>query len=472
MNARLLPLLLILAAPLGAGVDAAETARHWSLVETARDNGHRLAVLQAPSVAIVPAPAGALTVDPTQQFQEMVGFGGALTESAAWALAQLPPETRAEVLHRYFDPEDGIGYTIARTHINSCDFSVSMWELDSTRGDYDLHDFSLEPMRRWLMPLLHDAITASGGRLRLFASPWSPPSWMKTNNRMDDGGKLRAVYAPAWAQYYVKFVQAMQHEEGIPIWGLTVQNEPQAHQTWESCLYTPEEERDFVRDHLGPALEKAGLGSVKLMGLDHNRDIMEQFAEADFSDPVAAKYFWGLGLHWYVSDDFAASSRVHARFPDKPIFFTEGCFESGATMGSWEHGEGYAHQMISDINNWVCGYTDWNIALDERGGPNHVGNFCDAPVIVDTRTHTVRYQPSFQYIGQISRYVKPGAQRIASSGGPDSLESVAFTNPDGSIAIVVLNRTESAVPFSLSVAGETLACTVPARGIQTYLGAK
>ncbi len=448
---------------------SAAPVRQWSVIETARDNGHRLATVAAPASAA--STTGALALDPTQQFQEMVGFGGALTESSAWVLAQLPPDKRAEIIHRYFDPKDGLGYTLARTHINSCDFSVSMWELDSTVGDYDLHDFSLAPMRKWLMPLLHDAIKTSGGKLRILASPWSPPHWMKTNNRMDDGGALRGEYAPAWANYFVKFVQRMKAEENIDIWALTVQNEPQAKQVWESCIYSPEQERDFIKNHLGPALAGAGLSGVKLLGLDHNRDLLEKYADAELGDPAAAKYLWGIALHWYVSKDFSVSSRVHAKFPDKPVLFTEGCFEGGRTIGTWEHGEGYAHEIIGDISNWVVNFMDWNIVLDQRGGPNHVGNFCDAPVIVDTVTKEVRYGPSFYYLGQFSKYVKPGAHRIASSGGPAALESVAFANPDGSLAVVVLNRTDAAVSFTLAAEGEALACTVPAHAIQTYVGA-
>ncbi len=453
----------------------AAPSRLWSVVETARDNGHRLTTLPAPSAApATPAtPASpALVLRPAETFQEIVGFGGALTESSAWVLAQLPPEKRREVLRRYYDPREGIGYTLARTHINSCDFSLNLWSLDEVAGDYDLHHFSLEPMRRWLLPLLHDAQQAAGpGRFHLLASPWSPPAWMKTNNRVDDGGSLRPDFRQPWANFYVRFIQAMQREEGIPVWAISVQNEPEARQRWESCLYTPEEERDFVRDYLGPTLQRAGLGGVKVLGWDHNRDRLEARAQALLTDPLAARYVWGLGLHWYVSDDFAASSRVHARHPDKPILFTEGCWEGGQELGIWRHGEAYARQMIGDFQHWVCGYLDWNIVLDQRGGPNHVGNFCDAPVLVDTNTQEVRYTPAFYYIGQFSRYVQPGARRIAAAGGPAVLQSVAFANPDGSLVTVVVNATDAAVSFALAADGPTLACTIPAHAIQTYVGA-
>ncbi len=445
--------------------------RHWSVIETARDNGHRLTAVAAPAGEPA-AGADAIVCDLQQRCQEMVGFGGALTESAAWALAQLPADRRLEVIRRYYDPHDGIGYTLARTHINSCDFSLHMWALDETPGDYDLHDFSLAPMRRWLLPLIHDVQQVAGPeRFHLLASPWSPPAWMKTNNRMDDGGTLRPEYAPAWARYFVKFVEAMRQEEHIPVWALTVQNEPAAHQVWESCLYTPEAERDFVRDHLGPALAGAGLGGVHLLVCDHNRDILYQRASTVYLDSAAARYVWGAALHWYVSEDFGQSTRLHDSFPDKPILFTEGCVEGGSKPDAWGPGERYARNMIGDFRNWVGGWIDWNIALDLQGGPNHVGNYCDAPVLVDVEHGQVRYQSSFYYIAQFSRYVASGARRIVSAGGPPGLESVAFVNPDGAVVAVVTNPTDAALDFALVAGPERLACRIPGHAIQTYIGA-
>ena len=447
--------------------------RGWSVVETAKENGRKLSAVPAPAKAAEPVQS-TIVCDPSKSFQEIVGFGGALTESSAWVLAQLPPENRMAILRRYYDPKEGIGYTLARTHINSCDFSLSLWSLTPTPGDYDLHDFTLEPMRRWIMPLIHDTRKVAGAdRFKLMASPWSPPAWMKNNNRMDDGGSLRWEYRPAWAGVYVKFVQAMAKEEGIPIWALSVQNEPGAHQRWESCTYTPEHEAEFIRDFLGPALHGAGLADVKLLGHDHNRDSIEKFAAAELGDPATAKYLWGLGLHWYMSEDYAASSRVHDKFPDKHILFTEGCVEGAPQcIGKWENGERYARNIIGDFSNWVCGFIDWNIVLDQRGGPNHVGNFCDAPVIVDTNTKEVTYGPSFYYLAHFSKFVQPGARRIHSEGGPQGIQSIAFRNPDGTLAVVVFNPTEQPAEFALGVAGEAnVTCRIPARGIQTYFEA-
>jgi glucosylceramidase len=444
----------------------------WSVYETAKDNGHTLTDISASPVN--PGSGEAIVCDRSQSLQKIEGFGGALTESSAWVLAQLPASQRAEVLRRYYDPKEGIGYTLARTHINSCDFSLGFWALDPVAGDTALDHFSLDPMRRWVLPLIHDVQSTAGAEnFHLLASPWSPPSWMKTNGEMPHGGSLRPEYRQAWADYFVRFITEMNRQEHIPVWAVTVQNEPQAVQTWESCVFSAAEERDFVRDYMGPAMAKAGMGGVHLCILDHNRDLMDEWTKTIYSDAAASKFIWGTAMHWYVSDDFAAPARAHAAFPDKPTLFTEGCcdraMEKGKwEVGRWEHGERYAHSMINDFRNYVCGWIDWNIVLDQTGGPNHVGNFCDAPVIVETNTGVIHYQSSFYYIGQFSRFVRPGASRIESHGGPSGLESVAFVNPDGGLAVVVLNKGDSAASFALKDGADMRACVIPAHAIQTY----
>jgi glucosylceramidase len=467
---------LALAALAGSTPSLFSATSSWKVIETAKDNGHLMADVSS-VVAGNGGADGEIVCDRSQQFQKVEGFGGALTESSAWVLAQLPADRRAEVVRRYYDPKEGIGYTLARTHINSCDFSLGSWALDPVAGDTALEHFSLDPMRRWVLPLIHEAMDSAGAaNFHLLASPWSPPSWMKTNGQMTFGGNLRPEYQKAWADYFVRFISDMDHQEHIPVWAITVQNEPAAVQTWESCIFSASQERDFVRDNLGPALEKAGMGGVHLCVLDHNRDLMDEWTKTIYGDPAAARYVWGTAMHWYVSDDFAAPSRAHAAFPDKPTLFTEGCSdraeESGKwALGKWDHAERYAHSMINDFRNWVCGWIDWNIVLDQAGGPNHVGNFCDAPVIINTETGVVRYQSPFYYIGQFSRFVHPGATRIESHGGPSGLESVAFVNPDGGLAVIVLNRGASAVSFQIRDGSDVRMGTIPARAIQTYVKA-
>ncbi len=447
--------------------DAQTAARRWTLIETARDNGNRFAALPPPPMSTTDA---SITVDPKQRDQQILGFGGALTESAAHVLDQLPKARRAQVLRSYYDPTDGIGYTLARTHIGSCDFSLTSWTLDDTSDDRSLRHFSLAPMRQRQLPLIRDVQHLVGAnRFKLVASPWSPPAWMKTNGELAHGGELRPDCAAAWAEYYVRFVKAMHDDERIPVWALTVQNEPDAAQPWESCLYLPREERDFISDFLGPALQKARLADVKLFGWDHNRDSIEERAAAMLGNPESAKYLAGLALHWYGEEDFAASRRVLDSFPDKQILFTEGCVEGGAHAGEWAPAERYARNIIGDLSNGVCGFIDWNIALDMQGGPNHVGNFCHAPVLVDAATGEAHYQPSFHYIAHFSKYVKPGATRLKLQNTLGMLQAIAFANPDGSLVVVVCNPGDEARDFTLAIAGEARACALPGHAIQTHV---
>ena len=400
----------------------------------------------------------------------VVGFGGALTESSAHVLALLPKEKRAQVLRAYFDPRDGIGYTMARTHMTSCDFSLSSWSLDDSEGDRSLKKFSLKAMRERQLPLIHDAQNLVGkDRFRLVASPWSPPAWMKTNGQMARGGQVLDDAKPAWADYYVRFVKAMRDEEKIPVWAMTVQNEPDAAQPWESCLYTAREERDFVADFLGPALEKAKLSDVKLFGWDHNRDGIVERAAVLLGDPRSAKYLAGLALHWYQQEDFGAVSRALKMFPDKQILFTEGCAEGGPHLDEWAPAERYARNMIGDFNNGICGFIDWNITLDMQGGPNHVGNFCHAPIHVDANAGEVHVQPSFHYIAHFSKFVRVGAKRVTLRNDEKTLQKIAFANPDGSRVLIVVNPTDSGQSVMIVNGDESRAATLPPHSIQTHI---
>ena len=315
-------------------------------------------------------------------------------------------------------------------------------------GDVALKTFSIARDEQALIPFIQAAQRVNGSKFKLFASPWSPPAWMKTNGMMNQGGKLKKECARAWAEYYAKYIKAYA-KEGIKIWGRTVQNEPKAVQRWDSCVYTAEEERDFVKNHLGPVLEKRGLGHVKVMVWDHNKERVFERARTILSDPAAARYIWGVGFHWYSGDHFENLSLTQLRFPDKKLLFTEGCVEKAVNMGKWENGERYGHDILGDLNHGAVGWVDWNLILDEQGGPNHVGNFCDAPVIADTRKNKVVYGNSYFYIGHFSRFIRPGARRVGVSRYTDKLEVAAFRNRDGSLAVVVLNRTEEALKYSL-----------------------
>ena len=293
---------------------------------------------------------------------------------------------------------------------------------------------------------------------------------MKSNHDMLHGGSLLPEYYDAWANYYVKFIQAYENE-GIPIWGLTVQNEPMASQTWESCIYTAKEERDFVKNHLGPVLENAGLKDKKILIWDHNRSMMYQQAQGVLDDPAAAKYVWGVAFHWYAGDNFDNVKRVKEAYPKVNVLLTEACLYpfDFKKLNEWQGGETYAKSMINDFNNGAVGWTDWNVLLDQTGGPNHVNNFCYAPVIGDTTTGQLHYLNSYYYIGHFSKFIRPGARRIISSSMADTLMTTAFLNPDGKVAVVVLNLSDKDQPFSLWIGGQAAGTSSPARSIMTLV---
>ena len=450
---------------------AAEPARAGDVYVTAKGTTDRLtkkAPLVFESHAQPEEQYPVVVVDPRKTFQTLEGIGGALTDSSAETFAKLPPERQKELLTAYFDAEKGIGYSLCRTNIHSCDFSSGSYTYDDVAGDKELKNFSIAHDKTYRIPFIQAALATAKTPFKLFASPWSPPAWMKTNGGMLKGGELKPEFAETWASYYGRFVKAYA-QEGIAIWGLTVQNEPMASQTWESCVFTGDQERDFVRDHLGPNLEKAGLSSVKLMIWDHNRGLVYQRAKAVYDDPQAAKYVWGTSFHWYVGDHFDNVRQVHDAWPDKHLVFSEGCAErfDAKRINDWQWGEKYGSSLLHDLTNWTEAWTDWNVLLDERGGPNHVGNFCYAPVHANTRTGALTFMNSYYYIGHFSKFIRPGAKRVASTTNDDRLESVAFLNPDGKLAIVVLNLQNESIPCKVWIDGQEAKVTSPAHSIMT-----
>lgn len=413
-------------------------------------------------------------VDPARTFQTYLGMGAAMTDASAETFYKLPKAQQQELLKAYFDKKEGIGYTVARTNINSCDFSSDTYTYVN-EGDKELKSFNIEHDKKFKIPFIKEAIQAAGGSLNLFASPWSPPAWMKDNNDMLHGGKLKPDYYASWASYYARFIKAYE-KEGIPVWGITVQNEPMAKQRWESCIYSAEEERDFLKNHLGPTMEKEGLKDKKIIVWDHNRDLIYQRAQTYFNDPEAAKYIWGIGFHWY--EDWSGGTpmyenlrRVYESFPDKQIFFTEGCAESfdSSRYKAWALGEEYGRSIINDFNNGMVGFTDWNILLDETGGPNHVQNFCFAPVHGDTRTGKLIYTNAYYYLGHFSKFIQPGAKRVAATASRSQLLTTAFRNPDGSLAVVLMNQGNQDTDYYLWINGKAAMLKAKAHSISTLV---
>lgn len=413
-------------------------------------------------------------VDPAKTFQTFFGIGGALTDASAETFAKLPKEKQQEFMQAYFDKNKGIGYTLARTNIQSCDFSSGSYSYVQ-EGDSALKTFSIDHDKQFRIPFIKQAIAAAGGKLTLFASPWSPPAFMKTNNSMLHGGKLKPEYYNSWANFYTKFIKEYE-AEGIPIWGITIQNEPMATQKWESCIYSGEEERDFLKNNLGPTMQESGLGDKKIIGWDHNRDLLYQRASTLLNDPEAAKYLWGIGFHWYEpwsgGDPMYDNVKlVHEAFPNKNLIFTEGCKEAFDInkIHDWSLGEKYGANMIHDFNNGTVGWTDWNVLLDENGGPNHVGNFCFAPIHANTKTGELIYTNEYYYIGQFSKFIHPGAKRIISSSSRSALLTTAFLNEDGTTAVVVMNQGNEKINYYVWINGMAAEVNSLPHSIQTLV---
>jgi len=433
---------------------------------TSKNTMDRLAEKESISFECKSAEKVDIQLDISKRYQSIIGFGGAFTESAAYTLFKMSDDKRQEVINSYFDKEKGLGYSIGRVHIHSCDFALENYTYVDDY-DTDLKSFDISRDRKWVLPLLKDAMVARGEKISILASPWSPPAWMKTNNEMNHGGKLLPEYREVWAKYYTKFIRDYK-KEGIEIWGITVQNEPEAVQTWDSCIYTEHEERDFIRDYLGPIMHES-FKDIKILIWDHNRNVIVRRAAGVLSDPEAAKYIWGTAFHWYVSEEFKNVGKVHEMFPDKHLLFTEGCQENGVKLGEWFTGERYGRNMIGDLNNWTEGYLDWNIVLDEEGGPNHVGNLCDAPIIADTRTNELIYESSYYYIGHFSKFIKPGAIRIGVDNSNDKIQVTSFLNEDGSIATIVMNEADETIYFKLGYGNKVLSLNLEEHSIATYV---
>ena len=466
-------LLALLVSGAAASVVAADNLNPSVAVYlTAKDTGQRLARTADLGFTSDPQPGEkekTVFVDPACQYQSFLGIGAALTDAAAETFYKLPKPRQQEFIKAHFDAQAGLGYTLGRTHINSCDFSSESYtyvrEDDTNLGSFDIaHDL------KYRIPFIKEVQAAAGGSFTLYASPWSPPAWMKSNKDVLHGGSLLPEFHAAWANYFVKFIRAYE-KEGIPVWGLTVQNEPMASQTWESCIYTAEEERDFVKQHLGPTLAQAGLQDRKVIIWDHNRDLVFHRATTMLADPEAAKYIWGVGFHWYEGGQFDNVKLVNDSYPQFNLLFTEACNYpwNFAKINEWHWGENYGRSMIKDFNSGAVGWTDWNVLLDETGGPNHVGNFCYAPVHADTRTGTLYYMNSYYYIGHFSKFIRPGARRIASSSMAKELQTTAFLNRDGTIAVVVMNESDKPQPFSLWLAGRSAKTSSPAHSIMTLI---
>lgn len=409
-----------------------------------------------------------VNVYPEVAGQKVEGFGGAFTEASTYNYSHLDKELQSQVIAGYFG-KDGLRYNLGRLHIHSCDFALGNYTYIEA-GDERLSTFSIEHDRANMIPMIKEAMAAGDTPIHFLASPWSPPAFMKTNNDMNHGGKLKKEYYQLWAEYIVRYIKAYA-KEGIRIDAITVQNEPEAVQTWDSCTYTPQEEAAYAAGFLVPALRKSGLCDVKVFVWDHNKESVYDRAREIFQNEAARACVDGVAVHWYTGDHFEAVEAVRKMYPEKKVYFTEGCVEYSrfADSGEVQKAEMYAHDMLGNLNAGIEAVFDWNLMLDEKGGPNHVGNFCAAPMMCDIQEGKIEKRLTYYYIGHFSRYIKRGARQILSTRYTDRIETAAFLNPDGERVVVVLNKTDQPVEITLRENAAGTSTVVEAHSIITFL---
>ena len=488
--------------------------------------GDRLRPLPSVRFEPGPAPAGIVVrVEPDSLRQRIEGVGGSLTEASAYVLAHLPKTERDSVVASFFGP-GGADLTMARTHIGACDFTVAgKYSYDDVAGDDDLAHFSIAHDKAGfpgardphyaLLPLIQDAL-ARQPALAIVASPWTAPAWMKDNGAFytqgKSGGGLLPTHYFTFARYVEKYVRAYA-AEGVPIWAVTPVNEPLGvGGQWESMEMSPEQLRDYVAGDLGPVLAPTG---VRILQYDQNRDaIAVRYAGAMLRDSASARYVWGTALHWYGSTISPCSDvldAIHDLDPARGLIHTEGCVDAlGAKTNSpdgrfagwnndawWWRREAtdwgwdwaapedkpqhpryapvhrYARDLIGGMNHWLSGWIDWNIVLDSRGGPNHVGNWCAAPVMVDLATGDVYYTPLYFTIAHFSRYLRPGDHVVrsavtAGNPGAGGLQALAVLDKAGRhLTVIVLNESDEPRAFGIEVGGKHAATSIPGNAIQT-----
>lgn len=477
-----------------AGCRMQQDRLHVEAFETSA-GGHKLTRIKS-----IPQNTDSITIQllPELQYQSITGFGGSFTESSAWLLNQLSKKNRDSILEAYFG-NTGARYSLTRTHINSCDFSLSNYSFAPEPGDTELKKFTIDHDRDDIIPMIKDAMTFSEEGFKIIASPWTAPPWMKDNNDWV-GGKLLPQFYGTWALFFSKYIKAYA-KEGIDLWGITVENEPLGNgNNWESMLYTPGEMADFVKNHLGPQLKADGL-QTKILAYDQNRgEELIHWAEVIYNDTAASKFLDGFAIHWYAStyDWFSKSLNItHDLAPDKHMIQTEGCVDAEvphwkddnwywskeATDWGWDWAPEdqkylhpkyvpvyrYARDIIGCLNNWVDGWVDWNMVLDRQGGPNWTMNWCTAPMIVDPDKDEVYLTPLYYVMAHFSRYIRPGASRIGFENPDDSLLMTAARNPDGSIAMVVLNMQDCPKTFNIRLEDETAGLQISPGAIQTIV---
>ena len=378
------------------------------------------------------------------ELQSILGFGGAFTDSTCYNLNRTSEENKNKILDEYFSIE-GLNYSLCRLTIGSSDFNQKSYSYSYKK---DLSDFTIDEDLNYIIPIIKQA-QERNKNIEFLASPWSPPAFMKSNKMLKLGGRLLEKYYSNYAEYLAKYVLEYA-KYGINIDYMTIQNEPNATQIWESCKFTAEEEAIFLKQYLYPTFNKYNL-KTKFLVWDHNKDNIVNRNLATLVKYGALDYAEGIAYHWYTGTHYENIQILHNLFTNKLLIHTEGCtgYSKFKPEDEFFNAQMYASQIIGDLNSSANGFIDWNMVLDYNGGPNHLRNYCNSPIMLNKDNTEIIKTPTFYYISHFAKFIKPEAKRIAFSRFTEDINITAFKNTDGSIIVVLLNKNNYNIEYNL-----------------------
>ena len=380
-----------------------------------------------------------VNIYPELSYETFEGFGGAVTEAAGYIYSLMNDEQKKKVIETYFSPEK-MNYRLVRVHMDSCDFSLGLYEAMSNSEDTELKSFSFERTEKYILPMLEDAKKTAGENLKLMLTPWSPPAFMKTNGKRTGGGKLKPEYRKLWAEYICRYIREFQNR-GFEVQRISIQNEPKAVQTWDSCLFTAEEEKSFLRDFLYPTMKSHGFENIEVFIWDHNKERIYERVR-DTVDEETREMVSGAAFHWYSGDHFEGLELVRRLYPELKLIMSESCLEYSIfdEKNIESVTNKLCHEIIGDLNHGMCAFYDWNLLLDEKGGPNHVGNYCHAPFLYDVEKKKLLPQKTQEQYERFSHFICPGSVRVQTTKFTEQIDTVAYRTPDGRIVLILLNK--------------------------------
>ena len=380
-----------------------------------------------------------VNIYPELSYETFEGFGGAVTEAAGYIYSLMNDEQKKKVIETYFSPEK-MNYRLVRVHMDSCDFSLGLYEAMSNSEDTELKSFSFERTEKYILPMLEDAKKTAGENLKLMLTPWSPPAFMKTNGKRTGGGKLKPEYRKLWAEYICRYIREFQNR-GFEVQRISIQNEPKAVQTWDSCLFTAEEEKSFLRDFLYPTMKSHGFENIEVFIWDHNKERIYERVR-DTVDEETREMVSGAAFHWYSGDHFEGLELVRRLYPELKLIMSESCLEYSIfdEKNIESVTNKLCHEIIGDLNHGMCAFYDWYLLLDEKGGPNHVGNYCHAPFLYDVEKKKLLPQKTQEQYEMFSHFICPGSVRVQTTKFTEQIDTVAYRTPDGRIVLILLNK--------------------------------